>query len=248
MRRALVPIAVVLVGFVGFLGVKAKPFLRSAGFDIAATPTPAASPNDPGGVRPVVVPGGSRVCVDRLPLDPKARYFSVMLTKGTIEQARLEVRDPRSGYRAGGPLPRLHGPDAAAVVAVTPPPRGLTGAVMCLDNFGRGTLTFAGADHNGRQGAPSVTTIAKVSRKTGRVGDPKTTPNQLAVTLLEHPNRSLWNQRTSLLDRIAAFQPFAPWFIGLLAVLLLTAVPLGVALAVGRATAEDDQPAPSAER
>lgn len=247
MRNALVPIAIVLVGFVLFLGLKGVPFLRTAAIDVAATPTPAASPNDPGGVRPVEVPGGHRVCVDRLPLDPKARFFSVTLAKGTIEQARLEVRDPRSGYRASAPLPRLHGPDASAVVAITPPPRGLTGAVMCIDNLGRGTLTFVGADHTGRQGAPSATTIAKLSR-TGRVGDPHTTPNQLAVTLLEHPNRSLWNQRSSLLDRIAAFQPFAPWFVGLLAVLLLTAVPLAMAVAVGRAAVDDDQPPERAER
>jgi hypothetical protein len=248
MRKGLVPIAIVLVGFVAFLGIKGIHFLRTVGPDVAATPTPAPPPEDPGALRPVVVPAGSRVCVDQLPLDPKAKYFNFTLLRGRIEQARLDVVDPRGDYKASAPLPNLRDPGASVVVPIAPPARGLSGAVMCLYNIGRGPLTFAGADHGGRQGAPSNTSIAKVNINTGRVRGDHPSPNQLAVTLLAHPYRTLWNQRTSLLDRIAAFQPFAPWAIGLLAVLLITAVPLAVAVAVGRAAAEDDQASPSAER
>jgi hypothetical protein len=225
MRKGIV--AAALVAFALFVPWKVVPFLKLARPDVAATPT--VSPTDPGMIVPVGIKRGQTACIDHMVFGPDARFVALTVqAKHPTGPIRVEAGAP--GYRAVTRLPAGLGNDAQALAPLRPAARDVDGGTLCLTNEGRHKVSFYGVDANGRAGSPAQTTV-----------DGRPVGGEISVTLLRSPSRSLWGQLGEVFDRVAAFRPVGGWFAALLFGLLLLAAPVALAVALGRAAAEDDE-------
>jgi hypothetical protein len=222
MRKGVAALTLLLV--VGFAVWKAVPFLQGGRPDVYATPT--VMPLDGVGIA-VNIKKRQTACLEGIDLGPGARYAQVSLhTKRPSPPLEFVARGP--GYESRTRVPGGLGDNAVVVAPLTPAPRNLSNASLCVRNLGRHQVGFYGAAP-GRDHAPNVTTVD------GRPAD-----GQLSVRLLRSPSRSLFGQSGDIFDRIAAFRPVTGWEVGILALLVLIGAPLGLAVALARAAGEDD--------
>jgi hypothetical protein len=85
----------------------------------------------------------------------------------------------------------------------------------------------------GRGSSPATTTV-----------DGKAIQQQLSVTLLTSPSKSLGSRLGEIFDRVAAFRPVTGWELWLLALLALIGVPVALGVALARSAALDDADSP----
>jgi hypothetical protein len=233
MRRGL------LVGTLALLAawflVKAVPFLTEGRPAVWATPT--SRPFSAQQLFPVAVPAGRRACVTGMPWGPQARYVQLEVLPGVRNRTPpLTVEASGPGYRASGAIAGGLKQNAKGVARIAAAPRELTGSV-CVLNRGTRPLELFGVSTQGRQVAPVRMTVA------GR--DVK--DRQLSITLLSNPDQSLIARMGDVLGHVAGFRPVGTWVVWILLLLLLLATPAGVALALSRAGAmDDDDQEPSA--
>jgi hypothetical protein len=209
-------------------GKKVVPFLQTKPAETYATPT--SQPTDPSVLAPIKVKGkGGEVCLQGIEFGPGAKYVYV-----TVQAERpagpIALRLSAPGYRATarqagelkGTVP-LH-------VPVTPAAREVGGGTLCLRNEGRHRTAFYGVPP-GRGSAPVTTTV-----------DGRVIKQQLSVTLLTSPSKSLGSRLGTMFDHMAAFRPVTGWEIWILALLLAVGVPVAIAVALLRSAAADDEP------
>lgn len=168
-----------------------------------------------------------RACIDDVELDTDARFVSFATATANRVSPPITVSIVADGYRFTGRHPGGAERFAPIRVRVTPPPQDLRGAALCLRNDGRERTELV-AVGPGRSSSDSATTVAGQETET-----------DLSVTLLTDDAGSILGNAGRILDRIAAFRPVTGWMVGLLAILVLVAVPLAVALALRRAVEED---------
>jgi hypothetical protein len=229
MRKGVLAGALVL--FLAWFLWKGLPFLRADRPAIWATPT--VQPTDPSLLFPVRVPGGARVCVDGMPWGPQARVVQVTLLPGRRPSPELRVEARAPGYVARGTIAAGLGDNQPGGARITPAPREVTGT-LCIRNTGRHTVGFYGVPAGGRTGAPVTVTI----------DGKKVADRQISVTLLSSPAQSMLSRFGDLIDHAAAWRPLASWTVWLLALALLIGTPIGVAVALARAGALDDERRP----
>jgi hypothetical protein len=223
MRRGL--LALVLASFAAFVVVKVVPFLRDRQPETFATPTVPAT--DPASLAPVAVKGRQRVCLDRMEYGPKAKYVLVTVeTKRASGPILLTARAP--GYSATARQgPGLRG-TVPVLLPIAPARQEVDGGTLCLTNRGRHKVAFYGINP-GRGSSPAKTTV-----------DGKAIQQQLSVTLLTSPSKSLGSRLGEIFDRVAAFRPVTAWEVWLLALLAFIAVPVALGVALARSAASDD--------
>jgi hypothetical protein len=230
MRRRLV--IGVLAAFAAWFLVKAVPYLTEGRPAVWATPT--SEPYTAAQLSPVTVPARRQVCVDGMPWAPDARYVQLRVLPG-VRPARapeLGVEATGPGYRATGTVPAGLRQNDQAIARIAPAPRELSGR-LCVTNRGARALALYGVGRQGRLAAPVEMTVA------GR----EVADRQLSVTLLSNPDQSLIGRMGDVLDHVAAFRPIGTWIVWLVLAALLVGVPAGVAVALGKAAAlDDDQP------
>jgi hypothetical protein len=223
MRRGL--LALVLASFAAFVVWKVVPFLRDKQQETFATPTVQAT--DPASLAPVSVKGHQRVCLERIEYGPKAKYVLVTLeSKRASGPILLEARAP--GYSAmARQSPGLRG-TVPILLPIEPAPHEVDGGTLCLTNRGRHKVAFYGINP-GRGSSPATTTV-----------DGKAIQQQLSVTLLTSPSKSLGGRLGDIFDRVAAFRPVTGWEVWLLALLALIGLPVALGVALARSAALDD--------
>jgi hypothetical protein len=225
MRKGL--LAGVLALFALWFVWKAVPFLDRERPATYATPT--VQPTDPASLAPIAVRGGQRVCSDKIPWGPDARYVQFTLTGGAkwpTSPLRIEATGP--GYRATARLPKGTAGDVLQTVAITPARTEIPDGTLCIVNEGRHQIKLYGINQ-GRGSSPSTTTV-----------DDKPVAQELSITVLTHPSQSLTARLGTIASHIAAFRPLTGWEVFVLGLLAVFGVPIAVAVALARAAAEDD--------
>ena len=226
MRRPLLVMAAI---FLGFFVWKALPFLTADRQDTYATPS--LQPDTLAPLQALTVPAGAKVCVDKVPFGPDARYVLVTGLPGTPTTKPLELTAGAPGYRARGRIPAGLADNQQAIVKLEPAAVTESLGTVCIRNAERRTVGFYGTGRDGRMAAPSMTTI-----------DGRPAPVSLSLSLLTTPNASIGSRLGELSGRIAAFRPVTGWQVFLTMVLLLIGTPAALMAAVayaGRAAGED---------
>jgi GAF domain-containing protein len=229
----------ILAGFLGlflvwFL-VAGLAYLLKSRPAIWATPT--SEPYDVGQLTPIAVPGHGRICVDGMPWAPEARFVQLRVLpgpKGRTPAIGVEATGP-GGYRAEAEIPAGLLQNARATAPIRPAGKQITGT-LCVTNEGTRPTSFYGVPTADRLGAP-----VKVTLNGSAVAD-----RQLSVTLLQSGDKSILGRLGTVLSHVAAFRPVGAWMVWILLALLLVGAPVGVALALARASAEDDEAATAA--
>jgi hypothetical protein len=230
----------ILAGFLGlflvwFL-VAGLAYLLKSRPAIWATPT--SEPYDVGQLTPVAVPGHGRICVDGMPWAPEARLVQLRVLPGPTARTPalgIEATGP-GGYRATTKIPAGLVQNDRATAPIRPAAREITGT-LCVTNEGARPTSFYGVPTADRLGAAVKVTV------NGRA----LADRQLSVTLLQSRDKAILGRLGTVLSHVAAFRPIGAWMVWILLALLLVGTPVGVALALARASADDDEastPAP----
>jgi hypothetical protein len=229
MRRSVWIVAPIVLFALFFTLRKVLPFLDTQMQEIYATPT--TQPTDTASLATIQVPGkGGRVCLDGVSYGPGAKWIYVTARAGKYPTGPIRIEARARGYRAatvqrGGLLD-----DAPIIVPIKPAPREVGSGTLCLRNTGRHRVGFYGI-HPGRGSSPTQTTV-----------DGKPLPEQLSLTLLTSPSKSLGSRLGTMFDHVAAFRPMTGWQVWLLALLVGIGGPVAIAFALLRAAAEDELP------
>jgi hypothetical protein len=223
MRRGL--FALVLGAFLLWAIWKVVPFLGTKQPEIFATPT--VQPLDESTLALVAVKKHQRVCLDGMEYGPKARYVFATL-RSTRPSGSILVEARAAGYAARGRhAPGLSG-NAPFLVPIEPAPREVDRGTLCLTNEGRHKVSFYGVNP-GRGTSPATTTV-----------NGKPVPQQLSVTLLTSPSKSLGGRLGEIFGHVAAFRPVTSWEVWVLALIALVGVPVALGVALARSAAVDD--------
>jgi hypothetical protein len=227
MRRGL--LALTLGVFALWVVVKAVPFLGGQRAEIFSTPTVQAT--DPSALALVPVKKHQRVCVNQMEYGPGAKYVSLSVRttrpSGTI---LLEAKAP--GYVASARRPAGLIGDVPIVIPIAPARSEVDGGTLCLTNEGRHQVSFY-AINPGRGTSPAQTTV-----------DGKPVMQQMSVTLLTSPSKSMASRLGTIFAHVAAFRPVTGWEVWLLALLAFIGVPVALGVALARAAADDEVPPP----
>ncbi|QEC46251.1 hypothetical protein FSW04_00785 [Baekduia soli] len=222
-----IPVAVFLLGW----GVKKLgPFLDTQAQEVYATPT--VQPTDAATLAPIPVKGGKQVCLHNVEYGPGAKYVYVTITT-TRPAGPIAVEARAQGYDAKAVQPAGAASDVPLIVKIAPAPREVGDGTLCLTNLGRHQIRFYGI-HPGRGSSPTTTTV-----------DGKAIPEQLSVTLLTSPSKSLGSRIGTIFDHVAAFRPVTGWEVWIVAILALIGAPVAIVVALVRATAQDEAPPPA---
>jgi hypothetical protein len=204
---------------------KVVPFLHSEKAEVFSTPT--VQPTDPNALALVPVKKHQRVCVNGIEYGPGAKYANVTI-KASRPTGALLVEAKANGYEARARQPGGLTGDVPIVVPIAPAPREVDGGSLCLTNEGRHQVLFY-AVNQGRGSSPAETTI-----------DGKPVAQELSVTLLTSPSRSLGSRVGAIFGHVAAFRPVAGWEVWLLALLAFLGVPVALGVALARSAASDE--------
>jgi|GEM_PF-2206310 len=225
---ALIALVVALLAFAVWGVAKAIPFLGSQQQAIFATPT--SQPNAQLAQVPVKGKGG-RVCLQGVTYGPDARYVYVT-RRSRYSTGEIVFEAHADGYDARARQPAADGPQEGPIILpIAPARREVAGGSLCVVNLGRHQLTLFGVPP-GRDSSSTTTTI-----------DGKASTTQVSVTLLTSPSASLGSRLGAIFDHAAAFRPLTGWEVWILALLAAIGAPVAIALALFRATAEDDEQA-----
>jgi hypothetical protein len=208
---------------------KVVPFLSSEKAQVFSTPT--VQPTDPSALALVPVKKRQRACVNGIEFGPGARYVNVSIRANRPSGAVL-VEANANGYQARARQPAGVTGDVPIVVPIAPAPREVDGGSLCFTNEGRHQILFY-AVNQGRGSSPAETTV-----------DGKPVPQELGVTLLTSPSRSLGSRMGDIFAHVAAFRPVTGWEVWLLALLAFIGVPVALGVALARAAADDEVPPP----
>ena len=224
----------VLVGFLALFAlwflVKGRPFFTNGHPDIYATPT--VQPYDAGLLSPVPVKGGQTACTDQIPWGPDARYVQFTLTGSKWPASPLTLVASGPGYRAVAHQPAGTPGDTLQTLPITPARKNITNGTLCITNDGRHRVMLYGIAP-GRGSGPSTTTV-----------DGAPLPQELSITLLTHPSRSIGARLGTIASHIAAFRPLTGWEVFVLGLLAVVGVPVAVGVALARAVAVDEAAGP----
>jgi hypothetical protein len=229
MRRA--PLVVVVVLFGAWFLLKGVPWLGQA--PAATYATPIAQPDSGGELREIPLKAGARACVTGIPYGPDAKYVAInVVTARPAGPLRFEATAP-GGYRATTTVPAPITNNQQVLARIPPARRDVSGGTLCVVNAGTRAVGLFGIDPAAN---PSETRVDDVVQG-----------QDLSVTLLTSPSRSLSSRLGTLFDHAAAFNPTSGWFVWIVFLLLMLGAPVAIGVALGRAAAEDDQ-ADSARR
>jgi hypothetical protein len=224
-RRAWLPALCALLMLVALVawGI---PWLTKSRTDTTAVPTPPPFST----VTPIAVPGGSKICEDKIAFATQTRAATVLTSKFTGSGPALRVVASYPGYEGVGTIPAGYGGESALRAELPAPPRNAIGT-LCITNTGRRAITLEGTAE-GRIQNREVTSVDN------RVIVPK-----LSLILTEPVNRSLADRPGEILDRIAAFKPgwVGSGSLVVLLLLVLVGVPAGVLWAIWSGIAREDE-------
>jgi hypothetical protein len=223
MRRWVV--ALVLGAFALWALVKVVPFLKSEKPEIFATPT--VQPIDPATLALVDLKRDQRVCLNQMEYGPKARYVGLTLkSRWPSGPISIEARAP--GYLARARQTAGVSGNAPVTIPIKAAGRAVDGGTLCVSNEGRHMVSLY-AVNPGRGSSPATTTV-----------DGEAITQQLSVTLLTSPAKSLGSRLGEIFDHVAAFRPVTGWEVWLLALLAFLGLPVALGFALARSLAEDD--------
>ena len=222
----------VVVGIVlGVLALMALvswlPFVIRDRDDLLATPGPQPSTK----ITLVGLPTGKSVCVNDVSLSPGLRTLRIRVlvpkgqTGGPIDVALLDARNRQIGnarFEGGYTLP------ATITAPVTLSIHKSVIGSACLFNHGPPMAASGTDEQRTRTRSETIVDQSQV------VGD-------LTLELLGR-HGPLSSRLGELFTRAATFKPVTSWEIGVLAILLLLAIPGGLALALNRAARDAPDP------
>jgi hypothetical protein len=218
-------IALVLGVFALWALVKVVPFLKSEKPEIFATPT--VQPIDPATLALVDLKRGQRVCLNQMEYGPKARYVSLTLrSRWPSGPISIEARAP--GYLARARQTAGVTGNAPVTIPIQAASRAVDNGTLCVTNDGRHQVSLYGVNP-GRGSSPATTTV-----------DGKTVTQQLSVTLLTSPAKSLGSRLGEIFEHVAAFRPVTGWEVWLLALLAFFGLPVALGIALARSLTRDD--------
>ena len=223
MRRGL--LALVFGAFLLWAIFKAVPFLGTKQPEIFATPT--VQPLDETTLSLVAVKKHQRVCLDGMEYGPKARYVFANL-RTTRPSGSILVEARARGYEAQARQAPGPSGNATLLVPIAPAAREVDRGTLCLTNEGRHKISFYGVNP-GRGTSPATTTV-----------NDRPVPQQLSITLLTSPSKSLGSRLGEIFSHVAAFRPVTGWEVWLLALIALIGVPVALGVAFARSAAVDD--------
>jgi hypothetical protein len=227
MRRGV--LALTLGAFALWAGVKAVPFLGGQRAEIFATP--AVQATDPSALALVGVKKHQRVCVNGIEYGPAAKYVSLSV-KAKRPSGTILLEAKARGYEARARHPAGLIGDVPIVLPIAPARSEVDGGTLCLTNEGRHQVSFY-AINPGRGSSPAQTTV-----------DSKPVMQQMSVTLLTSPSKSMASRMGEIFGHVAAFRPVTGWEVWLLALLAFIGVPVALGVALARAAAADDEAPP----
>lgn len=201
------------------------PWATKARPDTTSTPTPPPFQ----AIAPILVEPGARVCEDQVALSTDTRVAIVLSAKFEGTGPPLRVEALAAGYRGRGEIDGGYHGLSALSAAIPAPPRDAIGTV-CVENVGERAALLQG------------TTEGRVQNRSTTSVDDTVIPQKMSLLLSTGESRSIADRAGGILERIAAFKPpiLAPAVLGLIALLVLVAVPAGVVYAVWRGIAEDE--------
>jgi hypothetical protein len=225
MRRAWLPALCALLMVVALVawGI---PWLTASRTDTTAVPTPPPFST----VTPIALPGGAKICEDKVAFATQTRDATVLTSKFSGAGPALRVVASFPGYEGVGTIPAGYGGESALRADLPAPPRDAIGT-LCITNTGRRAIALEGTAE-GRIQNRSVTSV-----------DDRVIVPKLSLILTEPVNRSLADRPGEILDRIAAFKPgwIGSGSLALLFLLVLVGVPAGVLWAIWDGISRDGE-------
>jgi hypothetical protein len=223
-RRLVVAAGAALV--LALLLIRGIPYLTQQREVIAATPTP----NAVSAVTPVPLPSGSTACLTQVTFSPQAQVAR-FVTYGTpgAKVSPLVVTAAGGNYKTTSRLSATYPSIGTVEVPIRPAKRPVIGQ-LCIRNKGPHGITLAGTAE-GRTVGRSLTGV-----------DGKFQIAQVSLTLRSAKPAALGSRIGALFRHASALNPTSPLFIWVLALAVLTLVPLAVfwalstALAAGEST------------
>jgi hypothetical protein len=216
-----------LVFLVGILGLGKLATRDRAAVTAVATPPPVRL------ATPIELRRGHEACQEDVALEPDTRVVRIYSASPTPEVPRVRVTLRGDGWSSSALSPEGPGPgsgsDGIYDTPIEPPPRSLL-ATVCVASAESRPAILAGSRE------------ASVRSRSRTMVDGRPTDVRLGLVLLAGSPRSLVSQVKTVLQRAATFHPpIIGWFsLGLLALIVVIAVPAGAVYAALRALREDD--------
>ncbi|WP_028062450.1 hypothetical protein [Solirubrobacter soli] len=217
-----------LIVFVAVLVIAALPvigYLTKPREVIASTPAAYT-----GAQMPVPLQSGWKACVDQILFADNGRVarFGAIAGDGGAPPLEITVTgDGKSGYRTSAKVAGGWTATRAIDVPLKPPPTDTMGT-FCVRNAGSQTVALVG-NENGRAAA----------RPTLKVND-QVFAGELPLRILESGQHSIVSRLGEVTTHASTLKPFGAWWLWVLAIALVTFVPVALWRAIGSALVADD--------